>query len=549
MIRIAKEAPQNETAYCNAVVYTADAARPTAQAFLVRDGRFAFVVSNEDLPVCRRRVDLRGRCVIPGLVDSHAHAFAGITQASMGSLHLDPETKPRELSAAILQKLKGRSPAGTIVAMGIELTRGEFSAADLDPAFGDSPVCVFSGDGHALLLNTAAMRTLGIGRDTEDPGRDSYFRRDGAGNPTGLVIEIPAMMLCRRLFDTAVPSDAELSGILTGLFGEYAALGYTTLFEAMSADNDETRLFEALRTIDLQGRLPLRLSLSCGYHGERFTDAAAAVARLRRLRDRFSSAHVFPGTLKLFADGTVEEHTALLYEPYADAPGNRGSEITPAQEMKKAAELAAANGFSVHIHAIGDLAVSRALDILCGLGSIRGTKTIAHNQLYREPDIRRIAEAKDIFFQTTPHWVRSDGHTRRYLGDARYAEQFRTGTMVRNCVTVTFGSDSCLEPETANAFLGMYYAEARGDRAHSGLCYPPQSEGIGRLDSLRAYTINGARQLGLGAETGSITAGKSADFAVLDRDIMNCSLEELRDTRVEETVFCGRTVSEKAGPA
>ncbi len=86
----------------------------------------------------------------------------------------------------------------------------------------------------------------------------------------------------------------------------------------------------------------------------------------------------------------------------------------------------------------------------------------------------------------------------------------------------------------------MYYAEARGDAALCGECFPPRGEGIDRISNLRAYTINGAKQLGLEQETGSIQNGKSADFVILDRDIMRCSLDELKDIHPEETYFCGR---------
>ena len=198
--------------------------------------------------------------------------------------------------------------------------------------------------------------------------------------------------------------------------------------------------------------------------------------------------------------------------------------------MERAASLAAKEGFSVHIHAIGDKAVTRALDVLCGLGTIRGTKTIAHNQLYREQDIRRITEAGDIFFQTTPYWVRRDDFTLKSLGRERFEKQFPIGTMMKNGVPVSFGSDSCLEEKTSDAFSGMYEVLTNGDAAPD------------RESCLSAYTLNGARQLGVEAVTGSITEGKRADFAVLDRDLMECPLEELKETAVQQTYFGGKRV-------
>ncbi len=545
---MAQNAHRGEIAYYNGTVYTADGRCPKAEAFLVRDGRFHAVGGSEDVARCPNRVDLRGRCVIPGLVDSHCHALAGVSQALMRVAQIDAATTPERLGDALRAAFADRAPedARPLAAMGLDLTRGTFSARDIDSAISDRAVVVLSGDGHALLLNSRAMETLGIDRDTEDCGADSYFERDGGGNPTGLVLEPPAMMRCKSLLDAAADAAADLTEPLGTVLDAYAALGYTTIFEAMSVDDGEASFPEALYRMDAEGRLPLRFSGSFGYHGEDVLPAREAVALLKGLQRRFSSEHVFWQTMKLFADGTVEERTALLYEPYADAPDTRGSEVTKERELAEAARRAAAAGFSVHIHAIGDRAVGNALRTLRGLGKIAGTKTVAHNQLYGAAEVAALSAAGDVFFQTTPHWAVADEYTERALGRERFLRQFPVATMLRGGVTVSFGSDSCLEPATANAFLGMYYAEARGDAERCKECYPPRSEGIGRLDSLRAYTINGARQLGLERETGSITPGKSADFVILDRDVMTCPLEELKETRAVATCFCGRMTAGEA---
>ncbi len=267
-----------------------------------------------------------------------------------------------------------------------------------------------------------------------------------------------------------------------------------------------------------------------------------ALSQMRELRRTCTLDDLRMDTLKLIADGTVEERSALLFAPYADQPENCGSALLEPEDMACMARLAAAEGFHIHIHAIGDLAVNRALDTLCALGHTTGTKTIAHNQLYCAADIARIARAGDVFFQTTPHWVTMDDYTRARLGAARFSRQFPVGTMRKNGVPVSFGSDACLDEPVANAFAGMYYAVARGEAAEHGVCFPPAEEGISRAEALAAYTIAGARQLGWGDETGSIACGKSADFLVLDRDVMNCPLRELPRTQVEQTWFHGNPV-------
>ncbi len=517
-------------AYYNGIVYTADRSAPTAQAFVVRDGKFSFVGSNEDVSGYEDKTDLKGKCVIPGLIDSHCHMFAMITKEALDTIHVDEDTLPGELGKVLLDEVNRSADPyrDMITAVGIDLTKGSFSAADIDCAINDRPVQVFSCDGHALLLNSCAMERIGIRRDTENVDNNSYFVRDSGGNPTGLVIEIPAMLKCRSLYDEA-NSAADTGKILSRILKKYASLGYTGVFEAMSADNPDFSHFEALRILDEKGALTMRISASFCYHGEDYLPFDETLQCMEDMK-KYTSENFHPDTLKLISDGTVEEHSALLFEPYADELNNYGSELLPAEIMKKAAADAAAKGFSVHIHAIGDRAVSNALDALCPLKDMKGTKTIAHNQLYRSSDIERLTEAGDIFFQTTPHWTTLDEFTQKALGKERSLREFPIGTVMKNGVPVAFGSDSLPDDSTSNAFAGIRDALLNGD------CAPD------RMSCLEAYTINGAAQLCTGDIAGSIEAGKSADFVILDRDIMNCPIEELPDTKVLNTYFAGKQV-------
>lgn len=565
-----------ETAYINGRIYTSDPEMPEAEAFVIRNGKFIAAGANDIATDCPHIVDLRGQCVLPGLVDSHCHILAGVEKSILNLYNIDPKTKPEELGDVLLSLLReqgedreetghgpecektagceepagcedvsgeeessGNAGKGILRAMGMDLTQGTFSAADIDRTIADREVVVFSDDGHALLLNSKAMETLKINSDTKDPGEHSYFVRDGNGKPTGLVIEIPAMMRCKDLMKET-KSDVKI--ILRELCREYASYGYTAVFDAMSVDSEDAAVLSQLAELDEEGGLCLHVCTSFGYHGEDGTDVSEALSLMKKQRAQYSTEHVHPDTLKLIADGTIEEHTALLHEPYADDPQNCGSEMISLPDMKQAAVMAAQEGFHIHIHAIGDRAVRRALSVLKAADSDTVRKTIAHNQLYRAQEMRELADAGDIFFQTTPHWVKNDEFTRKSLGEDRFNRQFPMATANKNGVTVTFGSDSCLEPVTANAFIGMFFAEARGQKACAGLCYPPPTEGLDRKNCLKAYTINGAIQLGISDVTGSITPGKSADFVIVDRDFMNCSLEELRNTKVLATYFEGKPV-------
>ena len=533
----------SKTAYYNGIVYTADENGKDAQAFVVEEGRFVFVGKNDDLPPCDTSVDLGGKCVIPGLIDSHCHILAGVTQSVTSMIFVDESTRPEDLGKTLLELMEENNYGEdqVVVAMGIDLTIGTFSAENIDCEISDRPVIVFSNDGHGLLLNSFAMYKLGIDKDTQDPGPESYYARDGEGNPTGLVIEIAAMIPCKAILPD--PTVEEYKEIIPVIAGRYASLGYTTVFDAMSCYDRQVDVFKALSRLDKEGSLDLRVSTSFGYKGEEFIEARDVVELMLDIKDKYTTENVRCSTMKMISDGTVEERTALLYEPYSDDPESCGTGALSLNEMINAAQAAGEAGFDIHIHAIGDKAVGRAIEALCAAGEISGTKTIAHNQVYTDGDLERFINAGDITFQTTPHWMVSDDHTRSCLGPDRFLKQFPVGSMQRAGVTVSFGSDSCLEPDTANAFAGMYYACTRGDYKLLGPeSLPPDSERISRKESLFAYTINGAKQLSLSDETGSITAGKSADFVILDRDIINCPIEDLPETKVLDTFFRGNKV-------
>ena len=152
------------TLYCNGIVYTADDEYPEADSFVVEDGRFVFVGRKGDAGDFEDMTDLGGRCVIPGLIDSHCHMLAGAVIAALNLVTIDPSTTPAMLGSVLKNELeKQEIPDGGLFAvMGIDLTVGDFSASDIDGYIDDRPVTVFSFDGHALLLNSKAMDELEV---------------------------------------------------------------------------------------------------------------------------------------------------------------------------------------------------------------------------------------------------------------------------------------------------------------------------------------------------------------------------------------------------
>lgn len=156
--------------------------------------------------------------------------------------------------------------------------------------------------------------------------------------------------------------------------------------------------------------------------------------------------------------------------------------------------------------------------------------------------IERYIKQGDVFFQTTPNWMRAtDEFTKSMLGPERYRRQMPIGSMVRAGIPVTFSSDSVGVMERWDPFLNMFCAVQRKFDDGTTLV-PPQSEGIAIEDAIRAYTINCAKQARADKEIGSITVGKSADFVVLTEDVLAIPVEKVKDVKVEKTFFRGKCI-------
>ncbi len=534
--------------YYNAKVYTSDGTNPTATAFVIDDGRFIYVGDDDGALRYGAGTDMHGQCIIPGLVDSHCHILSGVIQSQCNVIIISEDTRPDELEQclknAIRQKgIELHSHSGEIpkfIAMGIKLTNGPFNKHSIGHSFDGAIVGVFSTDGHALLLNQNALDAAGIDKDTTSPSSDSYFAKDSSGEPTGMVIELPAMKLCKNaIFGTKINSSG--GDILLSLQSHYNARGYTTVFDAMSLQDDD-ELLTLLCDLDAEKRLTMRYSLSFGYSTETELPPEQAIKELLSAKSRFASENVTLKTVKMITDGTVEEHSAYLCSPYSDNEECYGSTFLPYETLRDMTELATQNGLSVHVHAIGDKAVQETLTAFDHAKESKddATLTIAHNQIYDETSfalLQKLAKRKNgIYFQTTPQWVMEDDYAYAYIGE-RIKNQFPIRTATDCGATVTFGGDTSDDDFYENAFVGMAYATTPSLHASSG------SQTVTMAEALAAYTLGGAKQLGIADKVGSIAVGKDADFAVISDDLF--ATTDVSAISVLQTYFKGKSVYKK----
>ena len=330
-VRPAREANEDNgigatTVFRGGTVYTCDPQQPWAQAVAVR-GRSIISVGTEDDVLAAAGsvtevVELQGRMLLPGFVEAHIHPLVGGFLTAGVDLQVSTEA---EALAAIADYSRS-APTGPVRGFGWRMDMfgpGGPHRGNLDAILPDRPALLFAIDAHSLWVNSTALRMAGISAETPDPVPGfSFFDRDAAGEPTGFISELPAML---PVIDAIASMTEYLLGqLLADWLPKAAAAGITAVFDAgmpLSGD-DPTALADIYTDLEAAGRLPFRVVTS---HIVKAPPIETAVAEARRLRDRLGTELVRGGVLKIFGDGTIEGHTAHLLRPVHRPAGFGGA--------------------------------------------------------------------------------------------------------------------------------------------------------------------------------------------------------------------------------
>ncbi len=497
-----------------------------ADAVLVREARIAAVGRADELRSLAPGAEVRdgggGTCT-PGLVDAHLH----LVPWARG--RRQPDLRPaRTLAAAVGEVARALAafPPGEqpLVGRGWD-DEGWEAAPDrarLDALAPGRPVLLHRHDFHALWVNSASLRAAGVSRATPDPpgGR---FERDAAGEPTGLVRE-NAVRAFAALEEQAAP--AADAPVLDAAAGALHAEGITGVHDYQRGADDWARMRA------LAGRRRLRVLQHVG--PERAREAGR-----EGLRGGAGDEWFRTGAVKLFADGTLGSRTAALLEPYEDVPGTGMPLYTP-DELAREMGAAAAAGFSVAVHAIGDAAVRHALDAIgahrAALARAALPPRIEHVQLLHPDDLPRFA-ALDVAASLQPQHAEADAPVARRAWGARCARSYPWRTLLEAGARLAFGSDAPVEPPLARAGLACAVARLTSD----GLPFGP-GEAVTLDAALVAYTAAPAWLAGGGLGRGVLAPGEPADLVVWDRDLHRCTPAALGEARPRWTVLAGEIV-------
>jgi predicted amidohydrolase YtcJ len=520
-----------------AVVHTMSDVQPSADAFAVRGERFVAVGTSDDILRWRgpttEVVDATGLTVVPGLQDAHGHVL-GLGQSLR---ELDLRESPT--FEALVDKVRERTtrPGEWIIGRGWDQNRWPVKewppAGPLDAAAPEHPVYLTRVDGHAALVNGRALAAADVTRDTADPAGGRLIR-DSSGAPAGVLIDNALSLVARRI---PRPSRDQLVEQLVLADREMRRVGLTMVHDA----GVEPPIVELYRELVGSDRFATRVYVMLtGLQTGNWFVRGPLVDPRHRLTVR---------SVKLMADGALGSRGAALLEDYADEPGNRGLLVTPADRLYAATRSAAEAGFQPAIHAIGDGANRRVLDIFERVGrEVPRARDLRlrneHAQILDGADIPRFAALGVVASMQFTHCTSDMPWAPRRLGDARVAEgAYAWRTLLRSGATLANGSD--FPVERPDPLLGFHAAITRQDANGQppGGWSPDQR--LTRAEALRAMTLGAAFAAHAERDLGSIEPGKLADFVVLSRDIMRVEPHDVLSTTVVRTVVGGRTVYQR----
>ncbi|MEP7380450.1 MAG: amidohydrolase [Gemmatimonadota bacterium] len=521
----------------NARIYTVDQNRPVVDAMAVRDGRIVATGPARLITAMRgsntQLVDLGGKTVIPGMIDAHVHLM--MLGQSLQTVDLRGTTSYDEVIARVVARAKD-APAGAWV-IGRAWDQNDWADTrfptheKLSAAVPDHPVFLERVDGHAALLNAAAMKAAALTASSKDPF-GGHIERAPGGAPTGVLVD-GAMGIAERVIPP--PTTAALQAAAVAAATEMNRWGLTSVQDA-GVGRESIDVFEDLAR---NGRFSVR-----DYVMIAGDSANLAHYFARGPQSALYDGHIWIKAIKLVADGALGSRGASLLEPYSDDAKNTGLTLSPPGRVRRVGVEALRHGFQLNVHAIGDRANRTVLDefeaALAEVPTADHRFRVEHAQILHPDDIPRFAQLGVIPSMQASHQTSDMYWAGNRLGQQRLLGAYAWRSLLNSGVIIPNGSD--LPVEQTNPLISFHSAISRQDENNwpVGGWFPEQR--MTREEALKAMTIWAAWAGFMEKEVGSLEAGKYADFVVLDQDIMRVPAELVLQTRVISTWLGGKPV-------
>ncbi|WP_324721483.1 amidohydrolase [Salinimicrobium sp. HB62] len=511
----------------NANIYTVDDEFSTAEAFVVKDGKFVAVGTTAELQEkfnAAEVLDAQGKTILPGLIDAHAHFYGLGTH--MQAVDLTGTSSFKEVVSRITEFQKEKN-TDFIVGRGWDQNDWEvqeFPVKDtLDLLFPDIPVAITRIDGHALLANQAALDAAGITVDTPAEGGEIEKRN---GKLTGILIDNPM-----ALVENAVPATSTKDQVtaLQDAQKEVFQYGLTTINDA-GLDRSTIELIDSLQQAE---ELDVRIYAMISNTKENLDYFLG--------REPLKTDKLNVRAVKFYADGALGSRGAALKEPYSDKHNHFGALLSSVADFKATAARIANSEYQMNTHAIGDSAnvvVLKTYDSLLADAGDRRWK-VEHSQVIAPEDFKYFS--KNIIPSVQPTHATSDMYwAQERLGPEREKGAYAYKQLLDEAGIIALGTD--FPVEKVSPFLTFYAAVARKDTQNypEGGYMPGQA--LSREEALRGMTIWAAYSNFEEEEKGSIEPGKFADFVILDKDIMTVSEEQIPEMKANATYLGGKKV-------
>ncbi len=491
---------------------------------VVKDGRIAREGAIAPTGVESR--DLQGAWLMPGLQDAHGHLLllgSAIEEVDLFGAKSYAEVVDR------VQRAAARTKSGEwIVGRGWDQNLWPDAAMphhrDLSAVTTDHPVWLVRVDGHAALANARAMAGAAVSKSTQSPSGGEILR-DEVGEPTGVLVD-----LAMALVPQPTPSPQAVERRLLVAQQQCFLAGLTCVHDA---GVDEGVVDWLIAAAD-RGEWRLRTHLMF---------AAEQTEAIRRGPRASSSGLVAARAVKAYADGALGSRGAFLLQPYADKKGYRGLPLSAG--LQEVAQLCADVGMQLCVHAIGDAANRKVLDVFEATRFQDGQRErarwrIEHCQVVAETDRARFVALSVIPSMQPTHLTSDMPWARSRLGEERISTAYAWSELLGLGLPVAFGSD--FPVESVDPRKGIFAAVTTKATPDGEPLRKDQQ--LARVDALRGFTRHAAHAMFAEDDLGAIAHGKRADFTVFDRDLSACSEDEILQARVVLTVVDGRIVYE-----
>lgn len=555
-----------ETTLYNGRIFTSDKIQPWVESIAFEDDKITYVGTLKGAPKKGKVIDLKGKMVIPGIIDSHIHP--GMVSQSSWHVKL-PWTENAEVVLDFISQYAKEHPKEEVPFLYFEYyptsmfgTQGPTKEL-LDSACSDRPCYCQDFGEHLHWMNSKMLELMEVTKDTPDPVSGlEMFVRDSEGNPTGWCKELAWRHFQGRMYEKIgwEPPIKMTPQLMEKFFEFLTKHGITAIAEGLLEGEDQ---LIAMRALDKAGKMNVYYDGNNRFWGIR--DLREKIEELKRYAENYSSKHMKFNTMKLFLDGTNESGNSASLHPHLNDPTgmNYGEIKMETDELTQCFLLCNREAVDLHIHMVGDRAfrvgcdaVEKAQKEAARLGEAWVCQPIfAHCEIIDPADMDRPAQL-GITVNWSCHW--SGGYfgevAQEFFGYDKWARMYQFNPVIDSGALVTFSSDvvTFYELHRADPFFSIQVANTRVDpeipldpENYPGSVRPPASAKLSRETLLKGYTINGARQLRMDSMMGSLEKGKIANLNVISDNLFDVPADQISQITFEAVIFDGKVVAGK----